>query len=256
MISQCVIRRSPNRRLAVLGYSVLYHIALLLMGPVLFAQGRYVRRVTPKLPEPKGQRCGQSGQGQELSLLIVGDSAAVGVGVDHQHQALSGNLVAPLCQTHAVRWKVFAHSGDTSGQFLEKLHSLPLDDFEKAVVSIGVNDVTGLTRSRVWAENVRLIVRELTAKFGVRRVYLCSIPPMHLFPQLPNPLRWWLGLRARQFNAVMKAVAQSEHYCVYVPIPYSDDLSEIASDGFHPGPRAYKVWGDHVAALILEPGAV
>nr|WP_221301556.1 SGNH/GDSL hydrolase family protein [Zhongshania antarctica] len=221
-----------------------------MIGPVLFVQGKYVKRVTPKLPEPEGHRHGQVGQGKGLSLLIVGDSAAAGVGVDHQQRALSGRLVAPLSKTNAVSWKLIAQSGDTSRQLLDRLHAMPQEEFDSAVVSIGVNDVTGLTRASAWAGNVRLIVQLLTEKFGVRRVYLSSIPPMHLFPALPNPLRWWLGLRANQFNVLMSAVAESERSCIYVPIPYSGDLSAIAADGFHPGAEAYTVWGDCVAELI------
>jgi lysophospholipase L1-like esterase len=229
---------------------VLYHLGFILIGPVLFVQGKYVKRVTPKLPEPEGHRHGQVGQGKGLSLLIVGDSAAAGVGVDHQQRALSGRLVAPLSKTNAVSWKLIAQSGDTSRQLLDRLHAMPQEEFDSAVVSIGVNDVTGLTRASAWTGNVRLIVQLLTEKFGVRRVYLSSIPPMHLFPALPNPLRWWLGLRANQFNVLMSAVAESERSCIYVPIPYSGDLSAIAADGFHPGAEAYTVWGDCVAELI------
>jgi lysophospholipase L1-like esterase len=252
IIRQFVFSRQSNMRLRIFAHSVLYRLALILIGPLLFVQGKWVRRVTPKLPEPVGPRSGKSGRGRELSLLIIGDSAAAGVGVKHQYQALSGNLVIPLSSTHGLRWKLFAHTGDTSSQLLEKLHLLPLENFDTAVVSIGVNDVTGLTGSRAWAENVGLIIKVLTEKFGVRRVYVTSIPPMHLFPALPNPLRWWLGLRARQFNVIMSKVIQGQQCCVYVTIPYSDDLSEIASDGFHPGAIAYKVWGDHLAALILN----
>lgn len=204
------------------------------------------------MPEPKGDRWGQSGQGRALSVLIVGDSAALGIGVEYQYQALSGNLVTLLGDTHKITWKVFAHSGDTSAQFLQKLHQLPAQNIDIAVVSIGVNDVTGLTRSKVWVTNVRLIIQELTDRFAVHRVYLTSIPPMHLFPNLPKPLAWWLGLRARHFNAVMNSVTQSEALSTYVPVPFSDDLSEIAADGFHPGSQAYQVWAEHLAALILN----
>ncbi len=229
---------------------MIYHAALVLLGPVLFTQGRHVRRATPRLPEPEGERSGVAGQGPQLSLFIVGDSAAAGVGVEHQHHALSGRLVSRLSRSFTVRWRLFAHSGDTSGQLLEKLRSLPEAQFEIAVVSIGVNDVTGLTSSRQWRGNLRSIAEVLGERFGVRQVYLSSLPPMHLFPALPNPLRWWLGLRARRLDAIMAALASDTPGCSYVRVPYSGDLSEVASDGFHPGAPAYRNWGEHVADLV------
>ena len=229
---------------------MIYYLALFLLAPVLLIQGRYVRRVTPLLPEPEGERSGVAGNGPELGLLIVGDSAAAGVGVGHQCQALSGQLVSRLGEQFSLRWRVFAQSGDTSHRLIRKLQSLPPEKYHAAVVSIGVNDVTARTRSSVWRRNIREIVRLLKQKCGAERVYLSSIPPMHKFPALPNPLRWWLGLRARQLDALMASVANEEPGCVYVAIPYATDCSEIAADGFHPGARAYKVWGEHVAGLV------
>ena len=231
---------------------MIYHLALVLFAPVLFLQGKYVKRVIPKLPEPQGVRGGQVGEGQPLCLLIVGDSAAAGVGVEQQDQALSGQMVSSLSQRYAVTWKVFAQSGDASQQLLEKLHTALPEKFESVVVSIGVNDITARTSSGAWVQNLGAIVHVLKSKFGARRVYLSSVPPMHLFPALPNPLRWWLGLRARQFNGLMEQFAEQNSNCTFLAIPYSTDQSLIAQDGFHPGAPAYKLWGEHVAEVILR----
>ncbi len=36
----------------------------------------------------------------------------------------------------------------------------------------------------------------------------------------------------------------------YLSIDFSDDMSLMASDGFHPGPKAYAIWGEMVARMI------
>ncbi len=51
------------------------------LAPLLLWQGRHVRRVTPRLPEAAGPRAGTTGHGPPLRLLVLGDSAAAGVGV-------------------------------------------------------------------------------------------------------------------------------------------------------------------------------
>ena len=56
------------------------------LAPLLWAQGVHTRRKTVVLPEPPGPRSGRTGSGSMLRLLIAGDSAAAGVGVDHQDQ--------------------------------------------------------------------------------------------------------------------------------------------------------------------------
>ncbi|OFW46709.1 MAG: hypothetical protein A2003_04010 [Acinetobacter sp. GWC1_38_13] len=75
-------------------------ISTLFLMPIIVAQGIVVKQRTPKLLEPIGERQGIVGLGRPLSLLILGDSAAAGVGVEYQHQALSGVLLSQLMNAH------------------------------------------------------------------------------------------------------------------------------------------------------------
>ena len=50
------------------------------LAPLLVAQALRTRRVTPRLPEAAGERSGTQGEGPRLRLLVLGDSAAAGVG--------------------------------------------------------------------------------------------------------------------------------------------------------------------------------
>ncbi|MGR3528415.1 MAG: SGNH/GDSL hydrolase family protein, partial [Sulfitobacter sp.] len=67
-----------------------------LMLPILLAQGFRVRARALRLSEADGPRFGQVGDGPPLSILILGDSSAAGVGVGQQSQALSGQLIRLL----------------------------------------------------------------------------------------------------------------------------------------------------------------
>lgn len=226
------------------------NLALILLGPVMLVQGKYVRWATSKLPEPPCERKGVVGAGDELGIFIVGDSAAAGVGVLTQADALSGQVTLNLQQKFRIRWRVLATSGDTSQHLIEKLRSQTAASYQTAIVSIGVNDVTAMVRPKQWEENLRSIVKLLVDKYSVQCVYFSSLPPMHRFPALPNPLRWWLGRRARRFDTLMANVAENEPGCVYVAVPYSQDSAEVAEDGFHPGPGSYAIWGQYIADLI------
>ena len=227
-----------------------FYLSLLALAPLLLWQGRRVRRITPQLPEPEGPRSGTAGQGRPLGLLIVGDSAAAGVGVERQAQALSGQLQHHLQADHALRWRLLARSGDRAAPLLEALQMAPPQAFDVAVVSIGVNDVTGLTRRRDWARQLRAILKLLAERYAVRQVFLCGVPPMHRFPALPQPLRGWLGLRARQLNAVMQTVAAAQAGVSYLPMSDAARLDGMAGDGFHPGAGVYRAWAEHLASRI------
>lgn len=229
-----------------------FRLSMLLLGPLFYAQGFYVRRVIPRLPEADGRRQGISGSGQAHRLLILGDSAAAGVGVSQQQQALSGKLVAALESHFQLHWKLLATSGDTSAKVIERLRKTATEEFDTVVISVGANDVNALVSSGRWLKNIATLTELLKTKFSSQHIIFSSLPPMHRFPALPQPLRWWLGLRAQRFNRLLENYICSISGCSFGEIPYTPAGDLVASDGFHPGPKAYVIWGNYMAELITE----
>ena len=121
----------------------MHPLITLSLAPLLAAQGFYVRRTVPVLPEPPGSRHGTRGSGPLIRLLILGDSAAAGVGAVSQTEALSGQLVAALAADRQVTWRLIARSGYTTRGLLSHLQQHPLaGEWDVAVISLGVNDGT------------------------------------------------------------------------------------------------------------------
>lgn len=229
-----------------------YQLATFALAPILLAQGLYVRRVTARLPEPVGARHGNHGSGASLRLLIVGDSAAAGVGAHSQEQALSGGLVAALSAHYQLCWKLIAKTGNNAVDVLTSLHGAAEQCFDVAVVSVGVNDVTAATSLTQWRQQLSGICECLQSKFKVKYVLLTAVPPMHAFPALPQPLRWCLGKRAAALNQVMQqlVISNPNWQCVQPDFPLTAEF--IATDGFHPSPRAYLIWAELAAATIKQ----
>ena len=227
-----------------------YLFATLALGPVLIAQALRVRRDVVRLDEPPGARSGCAGAGAPLRLLIAGDSAAAGVGARTQDEALSGQLVAQLGPACRVHWKLVAQTGHGVRDLIAQLDALAPEPFDVAIVSIGVNDATGRTASARWIERLARLIELLESKFGVAHIVLSSLPPMHVFPALPQPLRWYLGMRARQLNGMLRAIAATEASCEFLQIDFPFEHSHMAADGFHPGAPAYLVWAAAAAKAI------
>lgn len=225
-----------------------YYFGLIALAPWLVLQGKRVRRDTPRLPEPEGERFGVAGQGPLLHLLVTGDSAAAGVGVETQQQALSGCLVEELSKSRTVQWRLLAKTGDASAELLVRLREQSAMSINLAVISIGVNDVTGQVSKAQWRRNLLDLIQVLSTRHSVETIYFTAIPPMHLFPALPEPLRWWLGTRARQLNDILRCVVKEDERCRIIQVPYQGSADEIAKDGFHPGPKAYRAWARYLAA--------
>ena len=224
--------------------------ATIALGPLLLLQGRHVRRVTPVLPEPPGPREGRAGRGAPLRLLILGDSAAAGVGAATQDGALSGRLVAALAPRFDLRWKLVARTGATTDDTLQTLAAMTRTPFDVVVTSLGVNDVTGGCSPGRWIAAQARLVALLRQEFGANRILLSALPPMHLFPALPQPLRAYLGAQALHYNAALRTFAQTTSGCTWVPLDLKQDRAHMASDGFHPGPAIYAAWAERLAQRI------
>ena len=225
-------------------------VITVVLSPLLFVQGMATRKSVPELPEPPGPRRGEAGDGPPLRLLILGDSAAAGVGATHQDHGLLGQVIAPLSSNFRVQWVLEAKNGKTTAAMLNSLETMPPQQFDIAVTSLGVNDVTSMVGAGKWRRQQAELRRLLRQKFGVRTLIVSGLPPMHGFPALPQPLRWCLGARATQFNHDLESDVAAEDGAFFLDLRFTTDIAFMATDGFHPGPQMYAEWGKRVAAVV------
>lgn len=251
-----------------------FWLSLGLLAPVIAWQGRRVRRNTLRLPEPAGKRDSVPESGpNDYRVLIVGDSAAAGVGVAHQSQALLGQLVERLNRNTGqpdhkppVAYRLMANTGDALADVLARqlssaapVHpsnslgdqaSPAAERFDLVLVSVGVNDVTGFTSLAQWQRGLLALNQTLQQGHSPSLVLFTQVPPMHHFPALPHPLRGLLGWRARQLNRVL-ADTLGPSQLLTVNIPFDD--AYMAEDGFHPGELGYGIWAEAVVQRLNRP---
>lgn len=223
--------------------------------PVLLIQGTKVRKNTLRLPEASGDREGRIGQGKPLSLLILGDSAAAGVGVETQQDALSGAIITELQHEYQLWWKLHAKTGDTTKQVLQAIHDLEPQIYDVVVTSIGVNDVTKLTSAKSWIKQQKQLFTQIQNRFQPKLIIVSGVPPMQHFPALPQPLAWLFGKYAEQMNDTLQqwVAAQTQFRFIQYDIESFQAMNlPMASDGFHPSKEIYAIWGQQVAALVRQ----
>ena len=90
-------------------------------------------------------------------------------------------------------------------RMLAQLQQLPAEDFDVAVTSLGVNDVTARRSLTQWQLQQGQFIDLLQTRFRARQIVLSGLPPMHRFPALPQPLRWYVGSRACDFDRALAA---------------------------------------------------
>lgn len=215
------------------------------LAPVIFVQAARVRRRTPLLAAPDGARTGGTGK---LRLVVVGDSTAVGTGVDSLEDALPGRLGALL----GARWRAVGRNGATAADVLrDHIADAAGGPADVAVLLVGWNDAMKLRSGRAFARDLGALIDRLVTASPTGRVVVVAPPEFADFAVLPQPLRRALGAHAAGLAAIAARVAD-EHEVEFAP--GFDGASVSAADRFHPDRAGYQRLAAGVAnALALTP---
>lgn len=156
----------------------------------------------------------------------------------------------------SVSWRALGQSGYDSNKILQLLvPQLPDVTFNYIIVSVGVNDITGLTSIRNWRRNLAALLFKLRAHSPDALIAVAGMPPMHEFPLLPQPLRAAFGMRARVFDEVAKRVISEHNRSLHIPLDFEPDPSGFAPDGYHPSEESYVEFGRRLADRLLAAKA-
>lgn len=226
--------------------------ARLALSPLLVAQALAVRRRAQRLPEASGPRQGTIGEGPPLRLRIIGDSSAAGVGAKTQEEALAGRTVAVLSEHFEVSWVLDALTGATTASTLARLEEARPAPADLVITALGVNDVTRLVPPARWLARQQALQARIRSLYGPRQIYICGVPPLGAFPLLPNPLRWVLARQGAALEALMVAHAAATPGLTHMPFNLDPRPEYMASDGFHPSPLLYRLWGKEMASRIIS----
>lgn len=221
--------------------------------PFVLPQALWVKARAPRFPPAPGERTGriEAGEGPTLRFLALGDSVIDGVGAE----TLAGAV--PVQAAHAVserlqrpvQWQAIGQSGVDAGELYTRLPELERAPFDAILLSVGVNDVTGLHTARRYARDLRALFAALRTHSPQAIVLLAGIPPLHGFPLLPQPLRWLMGLRARRLDEVGRRTAEGEG-ALFAPLDFEPEPSFFAADGYHPGPQSHRDWGRNLGERL------
>lgn len=225
--------------------------------PFLLPQAIRIRNSAPRFPGAGGPREGSAGKGTPLNLLAIGDSIIAGVGAGDLSKALVGQTAAQLADRldGRIDWTARGSIGADSNKVLHRLATrLPKTDVDIIILSVGVNDVTGLTRVSRWQRNLTDLLAVLHRHSPRAIVAVAGIPPLKGFPLLPQPLRALFGLRGKTFDRAACKVVSHYPWAVYVPLDFDPTPDKFSADGYHPSEASYTLFGqmmtDRIAAAI------
>jgi lysophospholipase L1-like esterase len=224
-----------------------------LLLPFVAVQALRLRRTAPRLQAATGEARGRTGSGPSMRLLAIGDSIIAGVGASTLDRALVGRTAESLAKLRGrtVEWEAHGLSGANARRILADLvpvlDPLPADAM---IVSVGVNDVTSLSSIRAWKRNLLALVAALRAHSPNAVIVVAGIPPLRVFPLIPEPLRSLIGFRGETLDRVMGELLQEHAGVLHTPVVFDIRSDSFCADGFHPSERSYIEFGEAMAARI------
>lgn len=223
-----------------------FWLTVAVLSPAIIPLAVHTRRRTLRLPEASGEPSGQYGTGRvSQRLLVVGESTAAGVGVDHHREGLASQLAALLAQDGgAVRWHTLGVNGIRMAALIDTLTITPLPACDAIFISMGVNDTTGLTSRANYRKQLSTLIARLKQQQPDACLYVLAVPPMHRFTALPAPLRQVLGWRARLLDRQQRRLAEETPGVHYLGYPPLSDPALLANDGYHPSAPGYRAMAE------------
>ena len=224
-----------------------------ILFPFVIPQAILTRKHAPRFSAAKGPQQGSCGNGRELKLLAVGDSIIAGVGADKIDDALVGRTVYHLSNqlNCRVRWYAKGETGITTDDLINRvLPELKTEPADFIIISIGVNDVTSLTRSNRWRNNLKCVFKMLKNNSPNAVIAFAGMPPLKGFPLLPEPLRSLIGMRADAFDRISIELIKDISQIVHVPISFDTRPEKFAKDGYHPSQEGYDEFGRVMADAL------
>jgi lysophospholipase L1-like esterase len=223
--------------------------------PISGLQGLLLRRSARRLPPPPAAVSGSCGQGAPVHVLAAGDSIIAGIGAARQEQTLPVQFAEALASVLGVRvdWHVEGKNGLNLADLLLRLVALePGLPADVILISIGVNDVTGLSTTRRWRRQLRLLAQVIRSRWPHALVVFAGLPPMGRFPLPPQPLRFSLGLRAGIFDRIAIEVLAGQNRMMHIATEIDSGQNDFCADGFHPSADSYAVWADELAQRVAS----
>jgi lysophospholipase L1-like esterase len=201
-----------------------------------------------------------------LRLVLLGDSAAIGVGVEWLSETVGGQLARLLAdgssetgERHVLLSSVGVAGSRSTDLATQVARALLGDKPDVAVVLIGAHDATGLRSPEESAEHLGSAVRRLRTA-GVQ-VVVGTCPDLGAVRSIAQPLRQvtgWMGRRIARAQA--RAVIDADGIVVDLAeetgAVFRADAGTLCYDGFHPSADGYRVWAHALYPAVEEAALV
>lgn len=251
--------------MAYLKFVLLALVSLPLL-PLMYFQGKRIKRTVPDLPEAEESEGVIQKKGKPFHLLCMGESTIAGVGVKTHSEGFAGSLAEFLAENleQTIDWKVVAKSGYTARKVHERLIS-KLGDSKPDLIAIGLgaNDAFEFNFPWRFQKEMGILIEKLRSRFPETPIVFLNMAPIKDFPAFTSTIKFVIGnLIEIHGNFLKKEVAKHKNVFFNSEkitlkkwskiLPGNLKPTDFFSDGVHPAKVTYQAWGQETGRFVLK----
>lgn len=184
------------------------------------------------------------------TLLVIGDSTAVGTGAELPDNSVAGRLSRLVPDVEIINR---AEDGARTGEVVLQLGAAPGTAYDVILIQSGGNDILWLTGLRRLRAAMTALLNEAKARAG--HVVMMSTGDVGAAPAFPTPVDWlysWQTRRVRELLVELTTHLDVEYIDLYDPgaeNPFNANPEKYyAADGLHPSDEGYRLWFEQLVA--------
>lgn len=192
----------------------------------------------------------KSGEG-ESTVLVLGDSTAVGIGATRPEESVAGR-VSTFLQADSL--ENYAVSGAVTSDLNEQRKNALLPRYRLILIQIGGNDIIRFKPAEGAGEELRAAIRNLPDAEKVVIISAGDVGGATLFPWPVRPFHTRLN---NEYHEIFAAVAADEGvtYVNFGNSPATKKINEkpevyLAADGLHPSSEGYRLWFEEIQSSL------
>ncbi|PID78045.1 MAG: hypothetical protein CSB21_01900 [Deltaproteobacteria bacterium] len=228
-----------------------------ILFPFVIPQAIKIKKSAVRLNGPTGEKSGvfKKPGGRLFKITGLGDSIIAGIGASNSEKTLTPLISSKFKQKRSFEtsWTILGKNGikiyQIMPEFSEKLKKSKPD---LIIISAGINDVTGLCRTKKFKNHIKKIKEFAKNELDSPYIAFSGIPEIKNFPLMPFPLGHVLNLRVKILDNIIKKEISTYPKGIYIPLNLKINKNKFSKDGYHPSEDGYNDYADHALKYILK----
>ncbi len=235
--------------------------------PMLYLQGKKIRKNIPSLPEAKNPSGKVSINTEKpINLIAIGESTIAGVGAKTHEEAFTGTLAKDLAQAlgKSVDWKVYAKSGYTAQKVTHNiLTQIKESQADLILIGLGANNAFAFDSPKKFGKDMEILFDSIQTKFKYTPIVLTNMPPIKEFSAFSSLMKMTIGNLAEMYAAELEKVVKNRTNIFFnseiirlktwsARYHQENRPERFFSDGVHPSKLTYQIWAKDMSQFIMD----